>query len=151
VIAVWIPVTVVPKSSATVAIAVFITVVSRAITNWPVANVSRTMLDAFAAIEDAVGATVTTNLLAVPPRTRGHDTCYAASALLSIDQKPRPDRRDEADQRRPEGINEGDGCDGQWHLPECVGYVLAKPTLRRWSAWRRADDEIHSGEREPTR
>ena len=42
VIAVWIPVTVVSRSSATVAIAVFITVVSRAITNWPAASVSRT-------------------------------------------------------------------------------------------------------------
>ncbi len=58
-IAVWIPVTVVPRSSATVAIAVFITVVSRAITNWPVANVSRTMPDALAALEDAVDAAVT--------------------------------------------------------------------------------------------
>ena len=42
VIAVWIPVTVVPTSLATVAIAVFITVVSSAITNWPAANVNNT-------------------------------------------------------------------------------------------------------------
>ena len=43
VIAVWIPVTVVPRSLATVAIAVFITVVSSAITNWPAASVTSTM------------------------------------------------------------------------------------------------------------
>src|SRR5215213_7289501 len=42
VIAVWIPVTVVSRSLATVAIAVFITVVSSAITNWPAASVART-------------------------------------------------------------------------------------------------------------
>src|SRR3954467_3036005 len=42
VIAVWIPVTVVSRSFATVAIAVFMTVVSSAITNWPAASVSRT-------------------------------------------------------------------------------------------------------------
>ena len=42
VIAVWIPVTVVSRSFATVAIAVFMTVVSRAITNWPAASVART-------------------------------------------------------------------------------------------------------------
>ncbi len=40
--AVWIPVTVVPRSLATVAIAVFMTVVSRAMTNWPAASVSST-------------------------------------------------------------------------------------------------------------
>src|SRR3954451_20183735 len=43
VIAVWMPVTVVPRSFATVAIAVFMTVVSSAITNWPAASVSSTM------------------------------------------------------------------------------------------------------------
>src|SRR3954471_16573288 len=43
VIAVWIPVTVVPTSFATVAIAVFITVVSSAMTNCPAASVSRTI------------------------------------------------------------------------------------------------------------
>ena len=42
VIAVWMPVTVVPRSLATVAIAVFMTVVSRAMTNWPAASVRRT-------------------------------------------------------------------------------------------------------------
>src|SRR3954453_20117873 len=42
VIAVWIPVTVVSRSLATVAIAVFMTVVSSAITNWPAASVART-------------------------------------------------------------------------------------------------------------
>src|SRR4051812_32967843 len=41
--AVWIPVMVVPTSLATVAIAVFITVVSRAITNWPEARVNSTI------------------------------------------------------------------------------------------------------------
>ncbi len=43
VIAVWIPVTVVLMSLATVAIAVFITVVSSAITNCPAASVSSTI------------------------------------------------------------------------------------------------------------
>ncbi len=43
VIAVWIPVMLVPTSLATVAIAVFITVVSSAMTNCPVAKVSRTI------------------------------------------------------------------------------------------------------------
>jgi hypothetical protein len=42
VIAVWIPVTSVPTSSAAVAIATFITEVSSVIKNWPVASVSST-------------------------------------------------------------------------------------------------------------
>src|SRR5688572_7360004 len=49
VIAVWMPVTVVPRSSATVAMAVFMTVVSSAITNWPAASVSSTTPAAAAA------------------------------------------------------------------------------------------------------
>ena len=49
VIAVWMPVTVVSRSFATVAIAVFMTVVSSAITNWPAASVSSTTPAAFAA------------------------------------------------------------------------------------------------------
>src|SRR3954470_13686766 len=44
VIAVWIPVTVVPTSSATVAIDTFITELSRVIRNWPEASVKRTRL-----------------------------------------------------------------------------------------------------------
>src|SRR4051794_12200637 len=48
VIAVWMPVTVVSRSLATVAIAVFMTVVSSAITNWPAASVSSTTPAAFA-------------------------------------------------------------------------------------------------------
>src|SRR3954471_24358783 len=54
VIAVWIPVTVVSRSLATVAIAVFITVVSSAITNWPAASVARTTPVAPAARPDFV-------------------------------------------------------------------------------------------------
>src|SRR4051794_24699521 len=54
VIAVWIPVTVVSRSLATVAIAVFITVVSSAITNWPAANVISTIPVAPATAEDLV-------------------------------------------------------------------------------------------------
>ena len=42
VIAVWIPVTVVPTSLATVAMDTFITELSSVITNWPAARVSRT-------------------------------------------------------------------------------------------------------------
>ena len=69
VIASWIPVTSVPTSLATVAIAVFITVMSRAITNCADANVSSTRPEALAAAEDAVGAVVTTTiLLAASPR-----------------------------------------------------------------------------------
>ena len=60
VIASWIPVTSVPTSLATVAIAVFITVMSRAITNCADANVSSTRPEALAAAEDAIGAVVTT-------------------------------------------------------------------------------------------
>ena len=56
-IAVWIPVTVVPTSLATVAIAVFITVVSRAITNCPAASVNRTTPVAFAALPPAAAVT----------------------------------------------------------------------------------------------
>ena len=63
VIASWIPVTSVPTSLATVAIAVFITVMSRAITNCADANVSSTRPEALAAAEDAVGAVVTTELV----------------------------------------------------------------------------------------
>src|SRR5262245_64668540 len=43
VIAVWIPVTVVPTSSATVAIDTFITELSNVIKNWPAANVTNTV------------------------------------------------------------------------------------------------------------
>ena len=42
VMAVWMPVTVVPTSLATVAIETFITELSRVMTNWPIANVART-------------------------------------------------------------------------------------------------------------
>ena len=63
VIASWIPVTSVPTSLATVAIAVFITVISRAMTNCADANVSSTKPEALAAAEDAVGAAVTTEFL----------------------------------------------------------------------------------------
>ena len=69
VIASWIPVTSVPTSLATVAIAVFITVMSRAITNCADANVSSTRPEALAAAEDAIGAVVTTTIpLAASPR-----------------------------------------------------------------------------------
>ena len=61
VIAVWIPVTSVPTSLATVAIAVFITVISSAITNCPAHNVIRTKPEALAAAEDTV-AVVTTKI-----------------------------------------------------------------------------------------
>ncbi len=57
-IAVWIPVTVVPRSLATVAIAVFITVVSRAMTNWPAARVSSTSPVAAPAFRPASTATI---------------------------------------------------------------------------------------------
>jgi hypothetical protein len=42
VIAAWIPVTVVPTSAATVAIATFMTELSRVMRNWPLASVRRT-------------------------------------------------------------------------------------------------------------
>ena len=56
-IAVWIPVTVVSRSSATVAIAVFMTVVSRAMTNCPAASVSSTRPVAAPAFCPALTAT----------------------------------------------------------------------------------------------
>ena len=74
VIASWIPVTSVPTSLATVAIAVFITVISRAITNCADANVSRTTPVALAAAEDAIGAAVTTTIL------QAADVCAATCA-----------------------------------------------------------------------
>jgi hypothetical protein len=46
--ALWIPVTVVWRSWATVAIETFMTELSRAIRNWPAARVNRTTLAAFA-------------------------------------------------------------------------------------------------------
>src|SRR5215218_7678563 len=58
VIAPWIPVTVVPTSSATVAIETFITELSRVIRNWPDASVSSTSV-APAARADWVSAVVT--------------------------------------------------------------------------------------------
>jgi len=63
--AVWIPVTVVPRSLATVAIAVFMTVVSRAITNCPAARVIRTISAAPAAF--AVPASTADAPADVPP------------------------------------------------------------------------------------
>ena len=50
VMAVWMPVTVVPRSSATVAIDTFITELSSAMRNWPDASVSRTVPEAMAAV-----------------------------------------------------------------------------------------------------
>jgi hypothetical protein len=46
VIAVWIPVTVVPTSFATVAIDTFITELSSVMRNWPAAKVNSTIPDA---------------------------------------------------------------------------------------------------------
>ena len=57
VIAVWIPVTVVPRSSATVAIDTFITDESRIITNCAAASVTSTMLVDFAAVTAPVSDT----------------------------------------------------------------------------------------------
>src|SRR5436190_23963135 len=57
VIAPWIPVTVVPTSSATVAIETFITDVSSVIRNCPAASVSRTT-DAALALADGAAAAV---------------------------------------------------------------------------------------------
>src|ERR1044072_9242329 len=52
--AVWMPVTVVPTSWATVAIATFMTEVSRVIRNWADANVRSTLADAAPAARVAV-------------------------------------------------------------------------------------------------
>jgi hypothetical protein len=53
VIAVWIPVTVVPTSLATVAIATFMTELSRSITNWAAASVGSTSPTRVAAVVGA--------------------------------------------------------------------------------------------------
>ena len=53
-IAVWIPVTLVPRSSATVAIDTFITELSSAIRNWPAASASNTVPAADAVAVDAL-------------------------------------------------------------------------------------------------
>src|SRR6478735_3329840 len=58
VIAVWIPVTVVPTSSATCAMDTFITELSRVIRNCPEARVSRTNPEPLAAVADAEPETV---------------------------------------------------------------------------------------------
>ena len=52
-IAVWIPVTVVPTSLATVAIDTFITELSSVIRNWPEASVSSTSPEALATCFDS--------------------------------------------------------------------------------------------------
>src|SRR3954454_18239189 len=68
VIAVWIPVTVVSRSLATVAIAVFIGVVAWAITNWRAASVSKTAPVAVAAVSPFVVITKSQRIR--PRRTR---------------------------------------------------------------------------------
>ena len=67
-IAVWIPVTVVPTSLATVAIETFITELSRVIKNWPAASVTSTIADAFASC--VVSATPSTYPRRCVPRHR---------------------------------------------------------------------------------
>jgi hypothetical protein len=52
--AVWIPVTVVPTSSATVAIETFITELSSVMMNWPAASVSSTTVDPMRAVAEDV-------------------------------------------------------------------------------------------------
>src|SRR3954451_3715395 len=98
VIAVWIPVTVVSRSSATVAMAVFITVVSRAITNWPAAKVARTAPVAPAARPPVF---VIAGLLTGPsiygclgPRLHGtgHGRVAHATAAVALSLSPACDR-----------------------------------------------------------
>ncbi len=62
-IAPWIPVTVVPTSSATVAIETFITELSSVIRNWPAASVSRTSVAPLAAAELLAATLVTGAIL----------------------------------------------------------------------------------------
>ena len=105
VIAVWIPVTVVSRSWATVAIAVFITVVSSAITNWPAANVSST-IPAAPACEPVESDTCPVGLSA--------NSATAASIVRigtpAIRRKPRPasvSRRHAVIHRRSRATNQG--------------------------------------------
>src|SRR3954464_8051820 len=65
VIAVWMPVTVVPTSFATVAIDTFMTDESRIITNWAAASVTST---AFAALAWVVSVTVVSPAVTAPTR-----------------------------------------------------------------------------------
>src|SRR3954452_21295719 len=81
VIAVWMPVTVVSRSFATVAIAVFITVVSRAITNWPAASVPRTT--------------------PLPTAARSAVLVIAALSVVAGSRRPEPRARPP---REPDGI-----------------------------------------------
>ncbi len=69
VIAVWMPVTVVPTSSATVAIDTFITEESSVIRNCAVASVSSTVVEALPAVPRAVPVPTTPSSL-IAPRAR---------------------------------------------------------------------------------
>src|SRR3954449_7836221 len=67
VIAVWMPVTSVPTSLATVAIDTFITDVSSVMRNWPAASVTRTVDAAPDAAADATGPPGSATALAIGP------------------------------------------------------------------------------------
>src|SRR3954469_15998698 len=88
VIAVWIPVTVVPTSCATVAIDTFITELSSVIRNWPAASVSRTMLVPLAAAAVVAVSVFTRRMLPVSSGRRvrelGRDDQPLARGVLRV-------------------------------------------------------------------
>jgi hypothetical protein len=71
VIAVWIPVTVVPTSLATVAIDTFMTELSSVITNWPAARVINTTPAAWAAVGTEARSVTGCSYVKPPPRSSG--------------------------------------------------------------------------------
>ncbi len=76
-IAPWIPVTVVPTSSATVAIETFITELSSAIRNWPAASVSRITWAPAAAVFVAVDPLTVPSLAAMADAQAPRSFCSA--------------------------------------------------------------------------
>src|SRR4051794_27743358 len=102
VIAVWIPVTVVPTSLATVAIDTFMTELSSVMTNWPEASVNRTSPLAFArTCASAVAVSLSTILLFLRR--------FDASAPERIDTAPPAryvEQLDPADIAREAGVDD---------------------------------------------
>src|SRR3954452_6474732 len=90
VIAVWMPVTVVPTSLATVAIDTFMTELSRVIRNCPAASVARTSPVPFAAAvpaDPAVVAEVSVPIFTHLPLA-GHCTLHRPAATSSAEDEP---------------------------------------------------------------
>src|SRR5690349_419878 len=121
--AVWMPVIVVPTSLATVAIAVFITVVSSAMTNCPEASVASTRVEAFARASPLAAVAVTA------PRSRpaGRGASSGSGDDHGGHAPPRarlPHRRDD---RRPRPRRERASAARRAVLPAVPAVVLDQP------------------------